>query len=422
MNWLKNFSIKELFANKKFAVSFSVLVAFVFWLIIVIDQNPEREVTFNSVPVSINATGTSLESLNMEVVSHNVGDSVSVTVKGPSYVVSSLKSDDILVTVDFSNVDKPGEYVLNLVARKMSGKSDYEVVAINPSAATVIIDKMVDEYMDVEVYAPNISPDIASDPALGIEPLTLSDRIHIKGPQSEFDKISRVVAVINDTALLTSSKTFDARIVLYNSDNEEISKDAFSLSATNVQVTARVYKRVTVPITPVFLNKPDYAPDLSYTITLESGEFINEIDVQGEPELINSLTALKLNPIDFTEISKSKTTFVVGLNLASESLKLPDNITNVTVKFNLSSYTQKSLALDVQVSNASNGLTIDRQSLKNVTFVVPRNKASGFDASDVTASVDLSGKSAGDTVQVVFKSKVNGVWVNGSYTVKVKAK
>ncbi|MBO7217461.1 MAG: hypothetical protein J6V50_02035, partial [Clostridia bacterium] len=82
MKWLSNFSFKKLFSNKKFAVSFSIVVAFIFWLVIVIDQNPERQISFN-VPVSLSAVGTNLEALNMEIVSHNVGDNVSVSVKGP---------------------------------------------------------------------------------------------------------------------------------------------------------------------------------------------------------------------------------------------------------------------------------------------------------------------------------------------------
>ncbi len=422
MTWLKNFQIKKLFANKKFAVSFSVVVAFVFWLIIVIDQNPNIDVTFNNVPVSISATGTNLETLNMEVVSHNIGDSVSVTVNGPSYIVSSLKSDDLLVTADLSSVDKPGEYVLNLVGRKMSGKTDYSIVSINPSVVTITVDKMVDEYMDIEVYAPNVTVDVSHDSALGIEPFSVDEKIHIKGPQSEFEKIAKVRAVVSDTVALTSSKTFNAEIKLFDANGAEIDPQVFNISATNISVTAKIYKRITVPLVPTFINKPASASDLSYSIKLDSGEEISEIDIQGDPEVINSITAVELNPIDYFEISSSKKSFTVGLKLISETIKSTENIENVTVSFDLSGYTQKGIALDINVVNAPEGLTVDKTTLRSVTFTVPKNISRSFDANDVTATVDLAGKNAGDTVQVIFNTSIKGVWVNGSYTVSVKSK
>ena len=54
MKWLTNFSFRKLFANKKVAVSFSVVLAFIFWLIIVLDQNPDMSRSFSDVPIAIN--------------------------------------------------------------------------------------------------------------------------------------------------------------------------------------------------------------------------------------------------------------------------------------------------------------------------------------------------------------------------------
>lgn len=422
MKWLSNFSIKKLFSNKKFAVSFSVAVAFIFWLIIVIDQNPDREITFTGVPVSLSSVGTNLEGLNMEIISHNVGDSVSVSVKGPSYVVSALKSDDLMVTADFSGIDKTGDYVLNLVAKRISGKTDYEIVSINPSTVSLTVDKIVDEYMDVEVYAPNVSIDVNADIGLGIEPMKVEDKIHIKGPQTEFKKIAKVMAVVDETATLESSKTFTAKIKLYDMYGSELDASKFTLSADNVQVTAKVYKKVTLPIKPVFVNKPENAPNINFEVKLSSGEVISEIDVQGDPEVINDLSVVELEAIDFSKISNDNNKFEVKLNLFTESIKSSDNIENVFVNFDLSGYSQKGIAVDVEVLNASDGMTVDRLSFKNVTFTVPKYSINAFDASDIRATVDLSGKNVGDSVVVEFISNVENSWVNGSYTVTVKAK
>lgn len=422
MKWLSNFSIKKLFSNKKFAVSFSVVVAFIFWLVIVIDQNPDREITFTGVPVSLSAVGTNLEGLNMEIVSHNVGESVSVSVKGPSYVVSALKSDDLMVTADFSGIDKTGDYVLNLVAKRISGKNDYEIVSINPSTVSLTVDKIVDEYMDIEVSAPNVTIDVNADVGLGIEPMKVEDKIHIKGPQAEFRKIAKVMAVVDETATLNTSKTFNAKIKLFDMYGDEIDSSKFVLSADNVQVTAKVYKKVSLPVKPAFINKPISAPDIDYEVKLSSGEVISEIDVQGDPEVINTLSFVELEAIDFTKLSNLNKHFELKLNLFTESIKTSDNIEKVFIDFDLSKYGQKDLAVDIEVINATEGITIDRDSLKNVMFTVPISELKSFKSSSVKATVDLSGKNIGDSVAVEFASDVKNSWVNGSYSVTVKAK
>lgn len=423
MKWLKNFSIKTLFSNKKFAVSFSVVVAFIFWLIIVIDQNPEREITFNSVPVSISATGTNLEKLDMDIVSKNVGETVSVTVKGPSYVVSSLKSDDILVTADLSNIETTGSYTVTLIARKISGKTDYDIISINPSTVSIVVDKRRDEYKEVIVSAPNVTVDLSADPDLICEkPEVLEEKIHIKGPESEFIRIAEVRAVVEDEIALTSTKTFVGRIKLYDANGNELDPSPFTISAETVNVTVVVNKRATFNLIPSFVNKPSNAPDLKYTITLESGEAITKIDVKGAPDVINALTAVELEPIDFSEISLKNKKFEVGLALSSENIQPIDNIDTVTLEFDLSGYREKTISsIDIQVINAPSGLTVDRATVRNVTFCVPKSIAGTFKASNVTATVDLAGKVAGDSVVVAFTSNNNGVWAVGTSNVTVKS-
>lgn len=424
MKWLKNFSLRKLFSNKKFAVSFSVVVAFVFWLVIVIDQNPEREITFNSVPVSISATGTNLERLDMEIVSKNIGDTVSVTVKGPSYVVSSLKSDDILVTADLSNIDSAGSYTVTLIARKLSGKTDYDIISINPSVTTITVDKKRDEYKEVVVIAPDVTVDLNADSDLICEkPTVLEEKIHIKGPESEFVKIAEVRAVVEDEIALTATKTFVADIKLFDANGNELDKTPFEISAETVDVTVVVNKRATVSLAPSFINKPANAPNLKYKITLKSGEVITEIDVKGAPDVINALNAIKLQPIDFSEISFRNNKFEVGLALTTDSIIPIDNIDTVSIEFDLSGYSEKSLSsIDISIINASKGLTIDRTTLRNITFYVPKNSVKSFKASNVTATVDLEGKVAGDSVPVTFKSSYSGVWAVGTSSVTVKSK
>ncbi len=422
MKWLKNFSFKKLFSSKKFAVSFSIVVSFIFWLIIVIDQNPSQERPLYNVPVSITAEGTELENLNMDVISKNIGDTVTVNVSGPSYVVSSLKPDDLLVTVDLKTIDKPGEYVLNLMLQKLSGKKEYEWT-IDPATVTIVVDKIVEQKMDVEIVAPGITLDLDSDPNLSLLPFDVKDQITVTGPQSEISKLAAVKAECKEVAKLSSSKTFTGNIKLYDVNGKEMSYDSFTLSYETVDFTAKVMKHKTVPLKAVFIGMPADVGNLPYTITLKSGEKITEVDVQGEPEAINALSFVELGSINFSDVTTSKNSFEVPLSLPTNGVELTDPIETVVVKFDVSGYSQKSLGqIKINVSNAPTGLTIDRDSLKIVNFMVPKSSARNFDASDITASVDLTGKVAGDSVAVTIASKIKGVWAYGTYNVTVKSK
>ena len=68
MKFFQNFSIRKLLYNKNFAISLSIVVAFVFWLIISLDQNPERERSFSSVPITVSTQGTILAEQGIDAV------------------------------------------------------------------------------------------------------------------------------------------------------------------------------------------------------------------------------------------------------------------------------------------------------------------------------------------------------------------
>ncbi len=420
MKWLKNFSLKALFYNKKFAVSFSVIVAFIFWLVITIDQNPERDMTFNNVPVSISVSGTVLEDLGIDVVSKDVVQTVSVTVHGPNYIVSALKSDDIVVNASVSHIVEPGVYSINLVASRNSGKSGYNFVSVSPSAVSLTFDYIDTKDFTVTAQAEGVSAVaglIAETPVISSSD---ESTVKIKGPRTEIEKISKVCAVVDDVTILSATKSFNGKIVLYDANNNILDDKLLTFSKETVSVSVPIFKKATVRIVPSFINAPANFSLSSIVYTLDQDP---SITIKGPADIVDVLDSISLSPIDFNEISTKKTTFETAPVLP-DGIKLVDNIENVTVSFNLSGYIEKSFDItDVRLNNLSGGLTADCQKIRNVKICGPRSIVNSISASDLYATVDLTGKTVGEYSMVAnISSSVSGVWSVGSYNASVTVK
>ena len=57
-NVLSSFSLRKLLYNRKFTVPFSLLLAFVIWLVIVVKENPIIERSFANMTVNVNLENT----------------------------------------------------------------------------------------------------------------------------------------------------------------------------------------------------------------------------------------------------------------------------------------------------------------------------------------------------------------------------
>ena len=92
-----DFSLRRLLYNKRFTIPFSVITAFVFWLVIMINQNPDIDRTFTDIPLNITLDNTYAAENHMEIIGDVSAQKFTVTINGPSYVVSALKASDFYV-------------------------------------------------------------------------------------------------------------------------------------------------------------------------------------------------------------------------------------------------------------------------------------------------------------------------------------
>ncbi len=410
MNLFKNFSLRKLLYNKKFAVVISIIAAFVFWLVIVIDQNPEREQTFNNLPIEISTEGTIWGEQGLEVVSE-ISQTASVTVYGPNYIVSSLKADDIKINADLSSVDGSGTYTINLSAVRNSSESGYSFVSITPASVTVRFD-----YYDEKSFV--VTPVVEGYGR--VEGLTYDDEvvanaedanIIVRGPRNDVSEIASVVAYANTNKQLSTTTTFNGEIILLDSDGNELDKSKYNISAENIKVSVPVSKTKVVRFSPSYTNM--WNDNIAKTLDRCWNADIETFTVAGPPEVIDALQTIKFTPIDVTKLSpKNNTNVFELLPILPNGVRITDGIETVTVTYNLSDFDVKRIKISEfnDENTLSAGMSASYSKYVYVEVCGRKSVLASLQSTDCYLSVDLSGLAVGESlVNATVKTKSNAV-------------
>ncbi len=222
---------------------FSLVFAFIFWLVIMIDQYPTRERTFTDVSLGISLENTTPGNRGLSMVSDISMQKFSVTVSGPNYVVSSLKKDDFVLSVDLTKITEADTYTLNVVAHPNGGSSDYEFLSISPSTVRLTFDRVEDKKFsrakngdDVNDILEISKPDVDIADGYIVDPLFTEDpfnfladtsdgknninSITINGPKKTLDQINSVKVVAKHETLLEKTDSYDSDLLLCNIDGK----------------------------------------------------------------------------------------------------------------------------------------------------------------------------------------------------------
>ncbi len=424
--FLENFSLKKLLYNKRFTIPFSILVAFTFWMVITINQKPVINRTFTDITVTVNLENSPNEN-SLRVIGDISEQKFTVSLKGPSYLISSLTSSNLSLYASTASVDTPGEYTLDVALLRDAVTSECEVLSIFPSKITLDFDYFEEKTVslsDIKVSAEGITP---TDDELDIGDTVVTaentESLVISGPRTTINKIDKVVASVTENKSISKTENFNAKIVLYNSDGDEINQKNLEFSTKDLTVTVPIIKQKTVSVVPEFTGLPlDFnKSSIGYTIDYPS------VTIVGKPEAVDSIDVLTLSAIDLTNVTPTTTSFDVSPKIQVDNVKLLDEIDHFTVKLNLKNYSEKTLDITnaVKFTGLSGGLSASSTTtIKNVRICGPRAAVNKINASMVTAQVDLSGKKAGQyTVDVTFKiAGYNNAWVIGTYKAVVTVK
>ena len=425
----------NLIFNKRFTVILSVVIAFALWLGITMTENPIRTQTFTDVTAAISIEDTVASEMGLGIVSDVASQKFTVTVSGPNYVVSSLKSDDFLLSASVVDINSAGTYTLDVVGTSNSSKSGYTFTTISPNTIDVTFD-----YIDTKEFTliPKLIGVSAAEGLVAETPVVSDSHqstITIKGPRTTMEKIATVGTLADVNKTLDSSQSFDSDIVLYDSNdkiiyrytsdgtvydanNNVITNSYLTLSFTSTKVTQPISKMATVSLKAKFNNLPEgiSESDISYSIDQ------SKVTVIGTPEVIGKIESIALSAIDFRDISSSSNVFEVSAILP-DGVKLLESIDYFKVSIDVSNYAETVLDIkSIRCTGLGSNLKAKTDTrIRNVKLCGPADIIANIKSSDFYAVVDLTDKSAGDyTVEVVIKSDVyKNVWQVGTYSTSV---
>lgn len=418
-NFLKSFQIKKLLENKRFTVTLSIVLSFVLWLVIVTSQKTVIERPFSDIPVTVNLDNTFVSDNGMNIIGDISEQKFTVVVTGASYAVSSIKSGDITVYASAASVDAPGEYSLEVVASKSNPLADYQIKSVTPSNVKITFDYIDTKEFAIKAKAEGVTAKEGLIAESAIVSGTEKDTVTISGPRTVINKIDSVVAFAQVNKTLDVNETFDADLILYDTEGKELSAENLTLSAEKVKVTVPISKTKTVPLIVDFTNVPNGFNKESISYTLD----YSTVTVIGKPETVDKTTNVTLSAIDLSGVSPTANSYDVSPKLP-EGVRLVENMQYVTVKLNIENYSQKIIAVsEIKHKGLESGLSVSGMSeIKNVRICGPRNIINKLNTA--YAEIDLTGKTAGQhSVEAVISFKdANTVWAIGTYTTTVLIK
>lgn len=421
---LKKLSLRQLFSNTKFLVVFSILVAFIFWIVVALEYAPVIENEIKDIPVKIDMNNSVPDKLGLQIFGQS-DYTINITVRGNRYIVGGelLTADDFEATAQTAYVDSAGKHSLVVKVTAKDANADYEII----SKSTDYIEVYFDKYAEKEV---EVTPRIISE----LDDYTADDymfdkadiiyetkTVKVSGAQTEVNSITAAYADIPIEKKLTQSETIDASVVLSNGSNLDSKYVKINgESRLTVPVTLPVYKMQTSAVSVSFKNTPsDYINSpLLYSI---SPSRVRVAVLQNGSDTTNSL---EIGTIDFANITPSNSSFTF---LASnvKTAKFLDGTTSFSVEVNTDGLSTKKLEPNINSIMITGGSgvsagNVDLSSIGSVTVVGTQTALASVNANMLEVNINLTNIKLEEgennvPVSVTLKNSKN-CWVSGSYS------
>lgn len=404
--------------NKKFLPGhpaifvISLVLAVIIWFLIMNVADPVQSRTFTGIEIQF-TNQSYIESRGQSLEVPSGAETVSVRVRGNRSVVERIKPTDITAVADLTQiVDFNSKPVMVPVSVTVPGVNE-ENITVAPRNIEISLEEMKSKEF---VLNPTTGE---SKPAQGYEVGTMEaspEQITIRGSESLINKIDKVNAEV-DVSNMKKDGNLPATLKIYDKNGDELS------------ATQRSFLTLGTAESSIYVHTTLYSIDSDVKVTAEtsgmpkSGYQVSEIELT--PQTISvvgdakSLAALRAAGNQVTITRRSKAIDVEG---ASSDVTarvyisefLPDGITlatdfssTVVANVKILPYGSKSFSLDtksVTKKNLGSGLNaVFSDSELDVRVRGSNENLKKLTASQIQASVDLSGKQEGDyTVPVTI--------------------
>ena len=412
-------SFTRLLRNDKFILALSMVISFFLWTAVSMQKGETANYPISDIPVTIELSDDAVED-NLSVVSIN-GLSVdefrtTVKVRGNSVTVGSLTASDIQVYgANLGNIVTSGTYNVNLLAKQIGIKSNYDIVSLYPSEVSIVVDRNIEKEFTIES---KITASIPAGYYIG-SPSFSQKSVTVSGPEQSVSKVAKaVVEYIPEEELTSTTLLNNKAITLLDENNEIIKDDSLNIEPLEVDVTIPVLLKKTVPFTLNYENKPE-GIDLNEFIKIEP----SEIEIAASKDVIDSISTVSLGTLDFNQLSYGTSSMEFD-TVMPEGVRNLNNIEKVTVNFNFSGFSTKTFTITAfSFRDVPAGLVGEYSPYSSIIVraIGPKQEISKLTSSDVLAVIDLSDAKVGN-FDVPLEMSVPGAqscWIFGEYELNV---
>ena len=407
--------LKRILSRHLFLKLLSLGTAVLLWLIVVININPEYSREVSGVQITVNDSSGLISDTGLHVVEQS-DKNIKVSVTGPRYLIGKLTPSDFIVTPDVTPVTKSGKYDLKLTAVMKNANPKVHITRISPSNVQLNFDMILSKTLPVHVNVNN-NGKVAKGYYM-VSPTTTPPQVVVTGAASEISQIAGAQTSVSVDGSAHDTITAKGEVTLVDSQGNTLDLKHVSLDNDAVTVTVPILKVQDVDLAVDFSNVPAgfSTSNIQYTINPKT------ISVAGKAGVVDALSTVKLQTIDFTTLDVNNT--VTSNIIIPDGLTNIANITSAQVTVNLLNTGSKTVdTSNILVLNtpAHYGVTVKTKQVSSIKLFGPANDINNVSA--VNAVIDMAGIPIVEgqyqvpvTIEVPGRT---GYWVTGSYTASI---
>lgn len=410
----------SLWDNRFFSIFLALVFGLATWIVVTVYIDPQGNVTRADVPINYSYSASTYINQGLDIVEKPDISGVTVRVEGNMTTIGSITASDIMVYPSYANVNGSGKVTLRLQA-KITNTSDFpgniKCTVESPTSIDVVFDEVSEKTVPVTVDTSGVS---VADNYMLNRTAAVPAEVTLRGPTSELDRISAVVAPITTETALADTTTLPANLEMRDENGTAVTPLYTTMDNDSANVTLTIYQVRELPLSVNFIGTPKGfdVNSLKYTLSQQT------LRVAGSARTISALDTLAVTDFDLAQEFETDRDYQRLIELPAGVVSL-DGVTNVTLSFDTDDLASTKLNVsNIRAINVPSNYELEILSslVSGVELYGPADEIQDLSADSVLAQIDCQSLNltAGQqtipvTIQIPASSRI---FATGSYTVQ----
>ena len=411
---------RTIWDNPIFTMALAIILGFVTWTIVTVFIDPQGSKIVANVPINYTSGASTYTAQGLDIVEKPDIEGVTVKVEGNSTIIGNIQNSDIMVYPSYAGVSGAGKVTLRLQARVTNTTDfpgDIDCTVESPETIDVVFDEVSEKTIPVTVDASAVP--ISTGYMLN-RTAAVPAEITLRGPTSELDQVSSIVAPVQIDGELADTTTVPAMLELHDEEGNVFTPQYTSMDSDSANVTLTVYQVRELPLEVDFIGTPNGfdVESLHYSLSQQT------LKVAGPARTIGTLESLTVTDFDLAREFEPGRDYQRLIELPAGIVSL-DGVTNVTLDFDTTDMASTKLNVsNIRAINVPSNyeLQILSSLVSNVTLYGPAAEIEELSADSIVAQIDCQSLNLTVGQQTIAVSiqipSSTRIFATGSYTVQ----